>query len=317
MSHTLYNKLPAFFNEPRGERGRSSPRRRALTAAAAAMLVAAASAGPALAIVDGGTGEAKATFGSVLRLGSAGNYWCSAVLLSDTIALTAAHCVADSNNQTRPMQIHMQRQGSRETPCITWKTSNDQPVSCAPRLIEVRIYPKWKGSGDTESDIAVLHIKNNKFQFKNGPIPEDHFARLYDDVWDKSRNQLFAGFGPANPSGAGWGEYHESRTRITGFEDYHYRVKAGPNSRICKGDSGGPAFLRDSWRSHPIVAGLNANTDVHVGQDTCVEPGKWQRWVKVSPKVDWISETVRDFTGRACRPPHENKLDWNFQLCFD
>lgn len=303
-------------NAPDQECRRGRLWRRALAALVVAGMPTIFAFESAQAIVDGGTGEAKATFGSALRLGSAANYFCSAVLLSDTIALTAAHCV--DNNRTRPIQIHMQRQGSRATPCLTWKSSNN---TCAPRLMEVRVHPRWKAGKGTGYDIAVLYIKNNdknnQFRLKNASIPKSHFARIYDDVWQKSRRQIFAGFGPSSPSGAGWGEYHESRMRVSDFYDKHFRNKAGPNSRICKGDSGGPTFLRHSPRHFPIVVGLNANIDVHSGQNTCAERGKWQRWVKVSPKVEWISQTVEDFTGKPCRPPFDNSFDRKFQLCFD
>ncbi|WP_027134832.1 hypothetical protein [Geminicoccus roseus] len=33
------------------------------------------------------------------------------------------------------------------------------------------------------------------------------------------------------------------------FLDDHHRVKAGPNSRICKGDNGDPAFLQAAPRT--------------------------------------------------------------------
>ncbi len=285
----------------------------------AAVIAAALVSGEAQAVVDGVCREARATYGSVVRLGGPNTPFCSGVLLSNKVVLTAAHCVVNRiQNGEIVTVMHMQRQGSRTTNCITHSNQAHNFDKCVPRRFKVALNPGYR-SGDAQSDIAVLRIVNNKLRYRgNKDIPKTHFARLYKDKWNKSRHQVVAGFGPCNPSGAGWGEYHETRIRQTDFRDYHYVTKAGPNSRLCKGDSGGPAFLKDTPRTYPVVVGLAVGFTNKLGdQRHCTERGEKQRWVKVSPKTEWISRSIERLGGRACRAPYENRLGVDYRLCFD
>lgn len=278
-------------------------------------------AGDAQAIVDGVCAEARATYGSVVRLGGSKTPYCSGVLISETTVLTAAHCIDQSIRGGEVQTVmHMQAQGTRETRCITVGNRAHNLDKCVPRRFNAALNPGFR-NGDPQSDIAVLRLVSDDYplRYRSGAsIPKTHFARLYTDEWGKSRNQLVAGFGPCSPSGAGWGEYHETRIRQTDFRDYHYVTKAGPNSRLCKGDSGGPAFLEGVRRSHPIVVGLSVSFARDRGdQARCTERGNKQRWVKISPKAGWVSDTISRFGGKPCRDPFENELGVTFKLCFD
>ena len=281
------------------------------------------------AIVNGGTNEDRATFGSVLRFGTIENFkpttGCSGVLVSPTLALTSAHCFTSSGETTA--KIFMQKRGKKTTACVTWRTPtpDDPERRCVKRRINVVRHPSYKGEGDTESDIAVVHIINNSFSFKNKPIPKDYFARLYSDRLEHSKWMIMAGFGPVLPSGVGHGEYHESRFARTWIGDYHFFYEMGPNSRVCKGDSGGPALLIAKGgdpdtdivpATLPVVVGLLSNKEFG-GNRWCGEKGQKARWTKISPKVEWISETARRLTGRACRQAHGTIANVKVWLCFD
>lgn len=293
--------------------------RKTIVVATSALAILATS--PAKAIVDGVCQEARAFYGGVVRLGGPNFPYCSGVLLSETLVLTAAHCIDDlvTNGEVSVM-MHLQRQGSRQTPCITVGNRAQNLNECVTRQFEVAINPGYR-PGDPQSDIAILHLKNNRLRFRDGSaIPTTHFARLYADRWQRSRNTLVAGFGPCNPSGAGWGEYHETRIRQVDFDDFHFTTNAGPNSRLCKGDSGGPAFLREAPQTHPVVTGLSVSFRqpfFRSRHTDCTQRGKRQRWVKVSPKVDWISQNAQRFTGRPCRVPNNNTIGVDYRLCFD
>lgn len=279
---------------------------------------------PSHAIVTGGDAEDAASWGGVVRFGEIENFLpntgCSGVLISPTLILTAAHCVS---NGEFSQKIFMQRRGSRTTQCITIQTTNAERPCVARRLFAVR-HPSYRGEGDVESDIALVHIINNSFQFKSGAIPKDNFARLYSDTLHHSVWMLMAGFGPTMPSGVGHGEYHESRFKRTWIGDHHFFYKMGPRSRVCKGDSGGPAYLiakGEDTRTDvvplgkPVVVGLLSTVVTH--DNWCGRPGKKARWVKVSPKVEWISQVAESRTGRACRPAIGKIADVNIWLCFD
>jgi hypothetical protein len=287
------------------------------------------------AIVTGGVNEDRATFGGVLRFGTIENFspsrGCSGVLISSTLALTAAHCFERTGETTA--KIFMQRRGSTTTQCITWRTPTqaDPERRCVNRRINVVRHPSYKGDGDSENDIAVVHIVNNSFRLKEVnnyvPIPKDNFARLYSDHWQHSKWMIMAGFGPVLPSGVGHGEYHESRFARTWSGDFHFFYEMGPNSRTCKGDSGGPALLIAKGDnvstdavpvSHPVVVGVLSNRGIPSGGNIwCGERGNRTRWTKISSKVEWISDTALRLTGRACRQAHGTIANVKVWLCFD
>lgn len=277
-------------------------------------------------IDNGSCWEDTATFGSVLRLGgyleppSPGSPGCSGVLLSPTIALTSAHCLPAARTGTLTTRVHIQRRGSTVTPCITWKSSDN---TCVPRIIDYVKHPDYVNVSagkpvDTEDDIAVLHIRNNSFRLKNGAIDKSHFARLYNDVWHRSKRQLLTGFGPCNESGDWPDLYREVAVDIDedDFEDKHYRDKATTDSKLCKGDSGGPAFIRNQESSHPLVVGLNSNAHLAPINQRCTKADGIQRFTKISPKAEWVSQEVAKFTGKPCRKPFADTT-FNYLLCFD
>jgi hypothetical protein len=165
------------------------------------------------ASIDGVCREARARYGGVVRLGGPNALFCSGVLISEKVILTAAHCVDGAGGEITTM-AHTQRQGSRQTPCITIGSRPENRGQCVARRFDIVIHPSYR-PGNPQNDIAILHLKNNRLRFRNGDrIPKSYFARLYADVWHRSREQLVAGFGPCNPSGAGWGEYRHTRIRV-------------------------------------------------------------------------------------------------------
>ena len=272
-------------------------------------------------IDNGSCKEDTATFGSVLRVGAyLDPSGCSAVLLSPTIALTSAHCLPAQQTGTVTWQMHMQKRGSTNTPCITWKSSDN---ICVPRIIDYVKHHSWVNLSpgepvDTDDDIAVLHIRNNSFRLKNGPIDESHFARIYKDAWHRSKRQLLTGFGPCNESGDWPDLYREVAVDIDedDFFKKHYRDKATTDSKLCKGDSGGPAFIRNQQSSHPLLVGLNSAGNAAPINQKCTKADGFQYFTKVSAKADWISQEVKNFTGKPCREPFA-PATFKYLLCFD
>ena len=270
-------------------------------------------------IDNGSCRESNATFGGVLRVGGylEPNRGCSAVLLSPTIAITAAHCLPNARRGTVTWRMHMQRKNSTITPCITYKSSNN---TCSERIIDYVKHPDWVNLTlgepvDSEDDVAVLHIRNNSFRLKNGSITKENFARLYNDVWHRSKKQILTGFGPCNTNGDWPDLYREVAVDIDegDFFDKHYRDSATINSRLCKGDSGGPAFIRNSPPNLPIVVGINSSGIV---EGKCNAAHKYQKFTKISPKAEWISREIGKFTGKPCRAPFADTT-FSYLLCFD
>lgn len=273
-------------------------------------------------IANGSCRENTATFGSVLRVGGylEPDMGCSAVLLSPTIALTSAHCLPAARTGTVLWRMHMQRRGSTVTPCITWKSSDN---TCVPRVIDYVKHPDYvnissSNGVDVNDDIAVLHIRHNNFRLRNGPIDKSHFARVYTDVWHRSKRQMLTGFGPCNESGDWPDLYREVAVDIDegDFRDKRYRDRATTASKLCRGDSGGPAFIRNQESSHPIVVGLNSAARLAPINERCTKADGFQHFTKVSPKAKWISQEVERFTGRPCRAPFANTT-FKYMLCFD
>jgi Trypsin len=284
-----------------------------------AAIVVALTVAPAQAIVTGGTNEDRATFGGVLRFGSLQSFspsrGCSGVLISSRMALTAAHCFDGFRTTTT---VYMQERGSTNTVCITWRSGH-----CVAEDLNVERHPHYDGG--VENDIALVIIANGTFSFRGDPIPKEYFARLYSDRLDHSVWMMMTGFGPVLPSGVGHGEYHESRFKRSWIGDNHFVYDEGPKSRVCKGDSGGPAYLIAKGEdpgatvvpiTNPVVVGLLKGRE-DKGSFWCGDPGVKARWVKISPKVPWIATEAILTGGGHCREAHRTVADVKVWLCFD
>lgn len=273
--------------------------------------------------------EDQATFGGAARLrfrmSNGGTRLCSGVLISDKAVLTSAACFNETvsgttlfNLNSVAINIHLQRQNSTITPCITLSSDTNQ---CGDRLFQVLKHGSYTPNNkDNQDNIAIAYIKSNKMRYKDRDIPSSDMARLYADILQKSENQIATGFGACNFQGDGFGEYGELFRHVfsENIFDHHYRFKVSNlGETACIGDFGGAAFLSTAPSATPIVVGLLSSFEVTFANNICGGNGLFERYTKISPKVTWISNSLQTLTGKGCRPPFQQSGDVKYQLCFD
>ena len=182
--------------------------------------------GPALAVVKGQVEPTLATQ-AVMVLGSKGSF-CSAVILSRTVLLTAAHCVTGSPDY----RVH-------------WRDRDGQPVLHEPKAIAIHPgYAKGAEKNRKRSiDLAMIQLKE--------PLPETFRAVTLASTSPRQGDALIvAGYGLSTEQDPRTGGVFRA-ARLQVIEPFGPssillwltdpttgRTQAG--SGACTGDSGGP-----------------------------------------------------------------------------
>lgn len=156
---------------------------------------------------------------------------CSATVIGRYTALTAAHCVDDSN-PADVVKIDLNGDGTAE------HTFQGTAV----------YYPSWNGSDSWRYDIAIIKTTSDMSTVVTPARINTNTS--YDDV---GQPFTLVGYGCNTKHGAGYGKRRYGRNKIDGYRSDGREFGAGFNnegtsfsdSGTCDGDSGGPSFTTD------------------------------------------------------------------------
>ena len=201
---------------------------------------------------------------------------CTASLLGQDVALTAAHCVSGSSMRT--VLIFGRTLQSRQ------QSPNVRQVS------RVLISPRWsrsEGQGMDEGDIALVRFE--------GGLPSGYHAAepLSSDAALKAGQKLIlAGYGISNAvthTGAGV----LRKTEVTLIDPRPGKTEMildqTHGKGACHGDSGGPAFLKLGARL--ILAGVTNRGYPATAPDNCASDVVY---TKVSAYYSWIEKGIQE-----------------------
>jgi hypothetical protein len=283
--------------------------------------------------------------------GDGGEYSCSGSLIAPDMIMTAAHCVKRPGiGNGGPAEIRVetmmwadgQPRGVRR--CLTANSLKNNCGSSDRSTVVVRWDPAYRGTGDTESDAAVLKLveaprNGYKRPFFGGLSPRagdrqcenaaryelgkpECFFRIYNDTFSATPEMRMLGWGYAGegqPSGSlNWGT-----TDIDRYEGYHFfrDVKTTDQERMCRGDSGGPAAV---WRTQDYLNSkyeylLGVASNVEDLDGNCSNSRDRERWNRSGPKIWLVTNSPNDNPpghGRECNS-FETNSGHRYAKCWD
>lgn len=196
---------------------------------------------------------------------------CTASLLSDEIALTAAHCVDGSADD---LQLSF---GTRST------SNESRPVEA------FAVPPVWRQQRNAETnngDIALI-------KFSGGLPASAHAATLMPGRHRLTNGEIvtLAGFGISNgasDTGAGTLRSVDIKIANANFSKTEVSLDQTHKKGACHGDSGGPAFIQGN-NGELLLWGVTSrginDPDDHCRGDSV--------YTKIQPYVRWMNATLR------------------------
>ncbi|MCA9619982.1 MAG: trypsin-like serine protease [Myxococcales bacterium] len=243
---------------------------------------------------------------------------CSAFFIAPNMIATAAHCVYDqpANGASGVRDGMMWREirarlvykpSSSEVMCINEPCRGPQGET---RFTTVRAW--WINGYSIPSgaayDVAVLtRVQGLDFPTRpadwGGAAPrslsdgEDDFFRLLDGRTSGSTPLGVRGYGRFSDTGSD-NEPRYGWLYLDWWGPSHVVSDAGRESRICKGDSGGPLFYQENVWSRGYVIGITSGMSGNEGP--CPEAGDKMRWARAESKR-WMYEAIMDWANRPGR----------------
>lgn len=201
---------------------------------------------------------------------------CTATLLSEDIAITAAHCL-DGNTEDLQISFGTKAMGSETR-----------------EIINKAISPRWENHQNdpiNTGDIALI-------QFEGGLPKKSTPATLLKPQHKLSNGEIvtLAGFGLStqDPDSAGRLRSVDVKIANTNFSQTEVSLDQTNKKGACHGDSGGPAFIQDNQGGLLLWGvtsrGVNDPTDQCRGQSVYTRIQAYSRWINSTVKK-WRAST--------------------------
>lgn len=217
------------------------------------------------------------------------NQFCSSVVISQDVLLTAAHCV----NEDMPnvlLGTRVQSKGDTEV---------FAPAVEVEKVYVNESYDKTTGQDKHREDIAIVHLKK--------PLPlQYHPAEMELDAKRVDGEIRISGFGAQTLSGKkhnfGSGtaaaenvELREKNAKIVAYDATVFKIGQSDGG-LCFGDSGGGAYdLKSIEEQKLVVRAIN----ITAGSEGGAPCGSDAFALRLSSKKDWINETLEKIKMRS------------------
>lgn len=215
---------------------------------------------------------------------------CTATALTTKVLLTAAHCVQGR----KPDQLR----------AVLSLNPWDHLIDSSEwvELDSITIHPSYTDANNQiKNDVALIKLSKE--------VPSERVSQLATaNQFDANTPIILAGFGITSPFNNQQTPYTYGSmlNKVTkNFEQYtpqsdSFSINQNDMKGICKGDSGGAAFIYDTSTKDYYIVGINSYVSIHVLEEqkldpnnqynTCIGHGNFSNAIYFKP---WIAETLR------------------------
>ena len=196
---------------------------------------------------------------------------CTASLIDNQFAITAAHCVDIAHPGNMYLFFDVQAQGT----------------SPRRQVISVQVSPYWSTSDsrpDNRGDIAIVRYSGGLAKGYTGSLLLNGDALLHNNA-----DVILAGYGVTdNNTRVGAGTLRMTTVKISDsdYSETEVAVDQTQGKGSCHGDSGGPAYIFTGGKYY-----LWGVTSGGIATDNCNETAAY---TKIDIYLPWMQETMQE-----------------------
>ena len=272
---------------------------------------------------------------------------CTGVILNSRALLTSAHCIpqefiygdwsGDGVNDGGAGEIAVnydRPQNASSNPTIHCLTAGpgSYPGSCGgnrKRVLAVRRHPGWSGNSDTQDDLAMIFSPGGIVWPGPAGYQPVHWMGLTSDGLAEDHDFWAIGQGVNSNGGSVYfdstiqkwadpglnaGTLRQGNLSNIDTLGSTYLAHEGAQSRVCRGDSGGPAIEGRAYSAAGIASSFRYDSDYGSMSNpvpACAEPGFNQYFTRPSWHFTWINNAMTEWFGQVqCKRSASNRGVW-------